>query len=208
LNTKYPPRSGLPPLSSDRLANLSDTMFGVAMTLLATTLVPHIEQLTGSPLEMMQSLREPLAAVVLSFAVSAMYWISQQRRLSMTGQLPSWQTALHLAFLFFIVLLPISTGLFARTGSTAASVAIFGTHLTLIATVNLALWVGVHQQVEAWLAVVPAAVALTALGGGLAIGMVRPELAQYLWYFALAIPLLTRFVHRTALRALGHDNAN
>jgi hypothetical protein len=29
-------------------------MFGVAMTLLATTLVPHIEQLTGSPLGMMQ----------------------------------------------------------------------------------------------------------------------------------------------------------
>jgi hypothetical protein len=153
-------------------------------------------------------LREPLAAVVLSFAVSAVYWISQQRRLAMTDQLTPWQTALHLMFLFLIVLLPISTGLFARTGSTAASVAIFGTHVTLIAAANLALWIGVHQQVGAWLGVVPAAVALAALGGGLAIGMIRPELAQYLWYVALAIPLLTRPVHRAALHALGRDETN
>jgi len=208
LNTKHTLHSGLPPLSSNRLASLSDTMFGVAMTLLATTLVPHIEQLTGSALEMMRSLSEPLGAVVLSFAVSAVYWISQQRRLSMTDLLTPWQTALHLVFLFLIVLLPISTGLFAHSGSTASSVAVYGSHLTLIAAVNLALWIKVHRQVEAWLAVVPATLALALLGGALAIGLVRPGLAQYLWYLALAIPLLTRLVRRTALRISGHDDAD
>lgn len=193
------PRRGLPPLTTARLANLSDTMFGVAMTLLATTLVPHIDQLTGSALEMLQSLREPLGAVLLSFAVAAIYWIAQQRRLSMTELLTPRQTVLHLVFLFLIVLLPISTGLFARLGSTAASVAIYGAHITLLSAINLALWFEVHRRVEAWLAVIPSTLALVLLGSALAIGLIRPELAQYLWYTALAIPLLTRLVHRTIL---------
>ena len=171
-------------------------MFGVAMTLLATTLVPHIQHLTGSALEMMESLREPLGAVVLSFAVAAIFWISQQRRLSMTELLTPLQTTLNLVFLFLIVLLPISTGLLARSGSTAASVAIFGSHLTLIAAANLALWIVVHRRVEAWLGVVPATLALAVLGGALAIGLVRPGLAQYFWYIALAIQPAVRLVHR------------
>jgi uncharacterized membrane protein len=196
LNARNPLRAGLPPLSSERLASLSDTMFGVAMTLLATTLVPLTQQLSGSALEMMQTLREPLMAVVLSFAVSAVYWLSQQRRLSMTNLLTPMETRLHLVFLFLIVLLPISTGLFVRTGSSATSVAIFGAHLVLISAANLALWIGVHRQVEALAAIVPAAFALTLLTGAFGVGLVRPEAAQYLWYSAFAIPLVTRLVYR------------
>jgi hypothetical protein len=183
-------------------------MFGVAMTLLATTLAPHIEQLTGSALEMMRSLREPLDAVVLSFAVSAVYWISQQRRLSMTGLLTPWQTMLHLAFLFLIVLLPISTDLYVRNESTAASVAIFGSHLTLIAAANVALWIEVHRRVEAWLGLVRAILTLALLVGALAVGLIRPDLAQYLWYAAFATPLLTGLVHRAAFRIGEHDRSN
>jgi uncharacterized membrane protein len=200
LQTDRDAHRGLPPLTTARLANLSDTMFGVAMTLLATTLVPHTEQLTGSALEMLRSLREPLSAVLLSFAISAIYWISQQRRLSMTELLTPRQTVLHLVFLFMIVLLPISTGLFARLGSTAASVAIFGSHITLLSAINLALWIEVHRRVDAWFAVIPSTSALVLLGSALAIGLIRPELPQYLWYTALAIPLVTRFVHRAVLR--------
>jgi hypothetical protein len=205
LRTEPTLSGGLPAISSDRLASLSDTVFGVAMTLLATTLVPLTDQLTGSALDMMRSLRAPLLAVALSFAISALYWMSQQRRLSMTRFLTAWQMRLHLVFLFLIVLLPISTGLFARIGSTAASVPIYGAHLTLISATNLALWVGVHRQVEAWLAVVPAAVALLLLGGAFAVGMVSPEVAQYLWYSALAVPLLTRLVHKVPAHT-GDDN--
>ena len=199
MKANHAPRPGLPPLEGNRLANLGDTMFGVAMTLLATTLVPQIQHLTGSALEMMESLREPLGAVVLSFAVSAIFWISQQRRLSMTELLTPLQTTLNLVFLFLIVLLPISTGLLARSGSTAASVAIFGSHLTLIAAANLALWIMVHRRIEAWFGIVPATLSLAVLGGALAIGLVRPGLAQYLWYIALVTQPVTRLVLRAAL---------
>jgi Endosomal/lysosomal potassium channel TMEM175 len=188
-----PYRSPLPALTSERLTSLSDTMFGVAMTLLASTLVPHIDDLKGAPLEMIKSLREPLLAVALSFAISAIYWISQQRRLAMTTVLTPGQTLLHMIFLFLIVLLPISTALFAHGASEAASVAIFGAHITLIAAANLALWIGVHTRVPAWHAVVPAALALAVIGGGFLVGLFHPTLAQYVWYAALLIgPVIRR----------------
>jgi uncharacterized membrane protein len=192
--------SGLPPLSCDRLASPSDTMFGVAMTLLATTLVPLADQLSGSALNIMESLREPLSAVVLSFAISALYWMSQQRRLSMTHLLTPWELRLHLLFLFLIVLLPISTGLFVRLGSTAASVPIYGAHLALISAINLALWIAVHRQVEAWAAVVPAALAVVLLGGAFLVGLFQPEASQCLWYSAFAISPVTRLAHWATVR--------
>lgn len=169
------------------------------MTLLATTLVPQAEQLNGSALAMLHAMAEPLSAVALSFAVAAVYWISQQRRLSMLEQLSPRQTALHLGFLFLIMLLPISTGIFARRASAAAPVAIYGTHVTLIAVMNLALWLDVHRRVAVWLAVIPSAAAVVILGGGCAIGLFYPGVPQYIWYAALAIPLVTRSAHRAVL---------
>lgn len=199
VNTKPVHPTSLPPLSSERLANLSDAMFGVAMTLLATTLVPHVEDLTGSAFEMLRSLSRPLTAVALSFSISAIYWISQQRRLSMTQLLTPWQTLLHMTFLFLIVLLPVSTGLFAGSTAAAAPVAIYGAHLMLIAAAHLALWIEVHRTTDARSAIVPSALALALLSGAFAIGLVRPGLAQYFWYAAFAIPLLGRFVNQAMI---------
>ena len=107
----------LPLLTGERLASLSDTMFGDSMTLLATTLVPDIEVLKGSAADMIRTLSEPLMGVVLSHAVADIYWTSQQRRLTMTKVLHDWQTLLPLVLLFVIGLLPISTGLFVRNGA-------------------------------------------------------------------------------------------
>ena len=60
-------------MRSERLASLSDTMFGVAMTLLATTLIPSVEALTGSAGAMLRALSGALSAVVLSFAIAGSY---------------------------------------------------------------------------------------------------------------------------------------
>jgi uncharacterized membrane protein len=199
-NRRHAAGHGLRTLSADRLASLSDTMFGVAMTLLATTLVPQAEQLTGSALEMLRTMAEPLGAVVLSFAVAAIYWLSQQRRLSMMEELAPRQTALHLGFLFLIMMLPISTGIFARRDESAAPVAIYGAHITLLAIANLALWIDVHRRISVWRAVIPAIAAVIMLGSGFVIGLVRPWAAQYIWYAALAIPPLTGPAHQAYLR--------
>jgi len=119
------------------------------MTLLATTLVLSVQTLSGSALDVGRQMSGQLGAVVLSFAISGAYWMSQQQRLALTRSVTSWQTRLHLIFLFLIVLLPISTSIFGRSGTTQAAVTIYGTHLVLIARPHLLLWIDVHRRVAA-----------------------------------------------------------
>jgi uncharacterized membrane protein len=185
-------------LSADRLASLSDTMFGVAMTLVVTTLLPSIQAHKGAVLDMLPDMNDELITVVLSFAISARYCVFQQQRLAATTSVTPFQTWLHLAFLFLIVLVPISTSLNGLTGSEAkfGPVMIYGTHLFLIALLNLVLWIEVHRTVDAHLQIVRSCLALAVFAVALAVGAMRPGLALYLWFAVLATrplaPYLTR----------------
>src|SRR5580698_2518466 len=136
-------------LSSDRMISLSDTIFGVAMTLQASTLLPSIQTLKGSVVEIFQDTRGQFIAVALGFAISGSYWIVQQRRLAMIKSVTPLQTLLHFLFLFLFVLLPFSTGIWGQYGETRPVVVIYGSHLLLIALVNLLLWVDMHRSVAA-----------------------------------------------------------
>jgi uncharacterized membrane protein len=49
-----------------------------------------------------------------SFAISGVFWLAQQRQLTMTRLITPLQTLLHFIFLFLIVLLPITTALSNR----------------------------------------------------------------------------------------------
>ena len=185
-------------LSSDRLASLSDTMFGVAMTLVATTLLPSIQAHNGALLDMFPAIGEELFTVVLSFGISARYWVSQQQRLAMTRSITPFQTWLHLAFLFLIVLVPISTSLDGLTGSGAksTSVLIYGAHLFVLAMVNLLLWIEVHRSVGAHLQIVRSSLALLLFTAALVVGALRPEFAAYVWFAVLATTPLARYLTR------------
>jgi uncharacterized membrane protein len=190
-------------VSSDRLASLSDTMFGVAMTLVVTTLLPAVEAHRGPVPAMLRDMNGELVSVGLSFAISALYWVSQQQRLGITVTVTLRQTWLHLLFLFLIVLVPISTSLPGLTGSDAIkeSVMLYGGHLALIALVNLLLWLEVRHSVIAHVQIVRSALALGLFVTALAVGAVRPGLALYLWVTVPAVSLLARYVvrrfHRT-----------
>jgi uncharacterized membrane protein len=183
-------------LSSDRVASLSDTIFGVSMTLLAATLLPSVLTIKGSVFDMLRDMHEELAAVLLSFAISGSYWVVQQHRLAMTKSVTPRQTLLHFVFLFLIVLLPISTGLWVRGGATQATVMIYGINLSLIALVNLLLWIDVHRSVVAHAQIVRSSLALALFIVALAIGALWPYMAQFLWLSVFATSLLSRNVAR------------
>jgi uncharacterized membrane protein len=102
------------------------------------------------------------------------------------------QALLNFIFLFLIVLLPISTGLWGRSSTTPAVVMIYGTHLALIASLNLLLWINVHRGVAAHAQIVRSSLALALFVMALAIGATRPYIAPYLWFAAFAISLLSR----------------
>ncbi len=181
-------------LASDRLASLSDTMFGVAMTLVATTLLPSIQAHHASIVDIVRDVNGEFITVVLSFAISARYWVSQQQRLAMTNAVTAFQTWLHLVFLFLIVLVPISTSLpgLAGSGAKFGSVMIYGTHLLLIALVNLVLWIEVHRTTASHLHIVRTSLGLAFLTLALAVGAMRPDLALYFWFGAMATSLIAR----------------
>ena len=198
MNAKAGPVGGPVTLSPDRLASLSDTMFGVAMTLVATTLLPSVEAHHSSLLAIWQDMDGLLGSVVVSFAIAARYWVFQQQRLAMTTSLTPRQIVLHLVFLFLIVLVPITTSLPGLTGAGAmrASVMLYGGHLTLISLVNLLLWLEVHRGAAAHQQLVRSGLALVLLLAALAVGAMQPDLALYLWIAILAVPSLAHPVTR------------
>ena len=191
-----------PHLSSDRLASLSDTMFGVAMTLVVTTLLPSIQALKGSVADIFSSMHSELITVVISFAVSARYWVSQQQRLAKTETVSQRQTQLNLIFLFLIVLVPISTTILALAGSapTLGSTMTYGGHLTAIALVNLLLWIEVHGSTDVRLQIATSSLALALFVVALAVGAWRPDLATYFWLAVLATQPLGRYLARRLLK--------
>jgi uncharacterized membrane protein len=189
-------------LSGDRVASLSDTMFGVAMALVVTTLLPSIQAHRGPALEMVPAMAGELVTVVLSFALSARYWISQQSRLAVTRTLTPVQAWLHLAFLLLVVLVPITTSLPGLVGPAAdrGSVVIYGAHLALLSAMNLVLWLGVHRTTAAHLQVARSGLAAALFAVALAVGAWRPGLALYLW---IAVLPMGPVAHRIARRWRG-----
>jgi uncharacterized membrane protein len=178
-------------LSSERMISLSDTIFGVAMTLQASTLLPSILTLKGTAVDILHDMQGQLIAVALGFAISGSYWVVQQRRLEMTRTMTPLQTLLHFLFLFLFVLLPFSTAIWGQYGETRPVVVIYGTHLMLIALVNLLLWVDVHRCIAVHAQIVRSALALSLFVVALLLGAVKPVIAPYLWFAVFATSLIS-----------------
>jgi uncharacterized membrane protein len=185
-------------LSIDRLASLSDTMFGVAMTLVVTTLLPSIQAHKASALSALSEMSGELVTVVLSFAISARYWISHHQRLAMTRSPNRREIWLNLVFLFLIVLIPISTSLPGLVGAAtdSDSVVIYGTHLALMALVNLLLWLEIHRRAAAHEQIVRSTIAFALFALAAPIGALWPHVAVYLWLAVLIAPRGSRYIAR------------
>jgi uncharacterized membrane protein len=98
--------------SVERLAALSDGIFGVAMTLLLLDLkVP--KDLIGEA-ELQKALLHVLpdvAVYLMSFITLGIFWVGQQTQLNNLKSSDRHLTWIHLAFLFCVTLMPFSTRL-------------------------------------------------------------------------------------------------
>jgi len=98
--------------SVERLAALSDGIFGVAMTLLLLDLqLPsvagiHSEADLGRAIV---STLPRLLLYLLSFLTLGIFWIGQQAQLNHLERSDHHLTWIHLSFLFLVTLLPVST---------------------------------------------------------------------------------------------------
>ncbi len=182
-----------------RLESLSNTIFGVAMTLLAYDL-PKAGPFTGLPnwADLYHLYAGRLVALTLSFIIAGVFWISHHRRLARQPHGSRGVVLLNLVFLLSVILLPVSNGLYSSLGASSAVAVVYGLHLTVIAALNAWLWwLAVGRR---WSSVLAGAIfPVLVLLPGTAVAAVAPQYAQYCWLLAFGALLVNRFFrHRPA----------
>jgi uncharacterized membrane protein len=177
-----------------RLESLSNTIFGVAMTLLAYDL-PKAGQFTGLPgwADLYHAYSGRLVGLVLSFIIAGVFWISHHRRLMRQPECGRGTVILNLFFLLSIILLPVTNGLYGSYQLSSAVAVLYGLHLTVIAGLNAWLWWlatrrGHHPELIG--AIFPVLVFLP----GIAVAAIAPSYAPYLWVLAFGGLVVRRFV--------------
>lgn len=186
--TKADPR----PFEMRRLESLSNTVFGVAMTLLAYDL-PKSGDFKNLPgwADLYRVYAGPLSAMVLSFIIAGLFWISHHRRLTRQPEGGRGLVILNLLFLLSIILLPVTNGLYGSYRLSSAVAVLYGLHLTAIALLNVSLWWLVERRRSAEL--ISAAFPVLVFLPGILVALFSPQYAQYVWFLAFGALLVRRF---------------
>jgi TMEM175 potassium channel family protein len=172
-----------------RLEMLSNTIFGVAMTLLAYDL-PKASSFKQAPtwMGLVHVYAQPVIALAISFVVAGLFWFSHHRRLSVAPEASRGVVFLNLFFLLTIIILPVTNGLYGVYRLDGVIAVIYGLHLTLIAVVNALLWIlalrGRHDPYLMVTALFPVFVLALATG----VALVAPGTAQFIWCLAFLSP--------------------
>jgi uncharacterized membrane protein len=174
-----------------RLEALSNTIFGVAMTLLAYDL-PKASKFVNAPawIDLVRAYAQPLIALMISFIIAGVFWLTHHRRLTFAPEGSRGEVFLNLLFLLSIVILPVTNGLYGVYRFDSVVAVIYGVHLTVIAGLNALLWVlalrGRRNSELLAIAVFPvfALVFATVMAG------VAPFVAQFMWCLAFGAPLV------------------
>ena len=125
-----------------RLEMLSNTIFGVAMTLLAYDL-PKASSFKSAPewIDLVRVYAQPVIALAISFVVAGLFWFSHHRRLAVAPEGGRGVVFLNLFFLLSIIILPVTNGLYGAYRLDGVLAVLYGFHLTIIAALNAVLWV-------------------------------------------------------------------
>ena len=180
-----------------RLEALSNTIFGVAMTLLAYDL-PKASGFAKAPswIDLVHAYAQPVIALMISFIVAGMFWFSHHRRLAVAPEGTRPEVFLNLLFLASIIILPVTNGLYGSYRLDSVVAVIYGMHLIVIGALNALLWVlALRSRDNPELlatAMFPPLVFVVAT----ATAFVAPSVAQFIWCLAFAAPLAGRLATR------------
>jgi uncharacterized membrane protein len=173
-----------------RLEALSNTIFGVAMTLLAYDL-PKARGFAAAPgwMDLVRTYAQPLIALMISFIVAGIFWFSHHRRLVVAPEGNRRIVFLNLLFLLSIIILPVTNGLYGSYRLDSVVGVVYGVHLTVMASLNALLWVLAlrgHSNAELLVtAIFPVFVFVL----GTLVALVAPSVSQFLWGLAFFAPL-------------------
>jgi uncharacterized membrane protein len=174
-----------------RLESLSNTIFGVAMTLLAYDL-PKTGTFASLPdwHDLFHLYAGKLSALVLSFIIAGLFWFSHHRRLARQPEAGRGIVILNLLFLLSIILLPVTNGLYGNYRLSSAVAVLYGIHLTVIAGLNALLWWFCRRH--SWHDIAGAIFPVLVFVPGTVIAAIAPQYAQYFWCLAFLAVLMRR----------------
>ena len=184
-----------------RLEALSNTIFGVAMTLLAYDL-PKASRFATAPawIDLVNAYAQPLIALMISFIIAGVFWLSHHRRLTFAPEGSRGEVFLNLIFLLSIVMLPVTNGLYGAYRLDSVVAVSYGLHLTVIAGLNALLWILAlrgHRNPEL---LATAIFPVFALAFGTMMAVVAPSVAQFTWFVAFGAPLAGWAARRYSLK--------
>jgi uncharacterized membrane protein len=129
--------------SVERLAALSDGIFGVAMTLLLLELRVPTKELVHSESDWwhaLAGLAPQLVVYLMSFITLGILWVGQQTQLNHLDRSDRHLTWIHLAFLFAVTILPFSTRLLAEFIAYHAALIAYWSNIPLLGIGLYASW--------------------------------------------------------------------
>jgi uncharacterized membrane protein len=129
--------------SVERLAALSDGIFGVAMTLLLLELhVPAraLGMSEGDLRHALTLLAPQLLVYLMSFLTLGIFWVGQQTQLNHVERSERHFTWIHLAFLFSVTLMPFSTRLLNEFIEYRTALVVYCANILLLGALLYASW--------------------------------------------------------------------
>lgn len=132
--------------SLERLAAISDGIFGVAMTLLVLNLqVPastaaHTIHSEADLLRALALVLPSLLTYMMSFLTAGIFWIGQQTQLNHFTRVDRHLSWIHFAFLFCVSMLPFSTALLAGYIHFHTALVVYWLNILALGAVLLASW--------------------------------------------------------------------
>jgi uncharacterized membrane protein len=188
----------------DRLAALSDGIFAVAMTLLASNIhLPESSAADRLAQELTRMLGEAVG-LLISFAIAAMFWMSHFRLFQLLQRTDLGFRLLNFALLLSIVMLPVSTSFETSFSRSPIAASALGGNLALISLLNFLLWLyAVGKGLLAFpppdarrtlLLLAPAIYSVLVFALSLLTMPWKPEVGSRLMCLAFASPLVAHFV--------------
>jgi flagellin-like protein len=139
-----------------------------------------------------------IVALLLSFVVAGMFWISHQRRL-VYAPLASWPVVYcNLMFLLLVIALPVTTSLYGMYGNARDIVVLYSCHLAAMSGLNAILWlVACLQRGQPDRGVAPLfATAVFVAATFVALLAPQTYVAPFMWCGAFASPLVEAMLAR------------
>jgi uncharacterized membrane protein len=129
--------------SVERIAALSDGIFGVAMTLLLLDLHVPVKEAIHSDADLahaLLALAPQLAVYLMSFLTLGIFWVGQQAQLSHVERSDRNLTWINLVFLFCVTIMPFSTRLLAEFTEFRWALAAYWFNIFILGAVLYSAW--------------------------------------------------------------------